>query len=112
MENEPDQYATQITGAAIEFLRGLEAALPETFEGHIETEIAGVASVAGAVLLRDTYPQVEEMPWGAVITGTLVDQLYVAQHRMQALFVALAPRWVSIPTADGMRKSRPSTLRS
>jgi hypothetical protein len=90
MRNDPDQYGEQITRAAFAFLREFMPALPETFEGHVETEIAGAATVAGVVLLRETLPNLDEFPGGTVVTGDFVDRLYLEQHRMQALFMVLA----------------------
>jgi hypothetical protein len=60
-----------ITKTANLFLKNFGAAFTNTPKGHIETDIAGAASVAGLMILRATVPHLEKYNPGQVILSDL-----------------------------------------
>jgi len=69
----PGHYDT-INKAANLFLHNFGPGFTQTAEGHIQTDIAGAASVAGTVLLRSTVPDLARYEPGAVLLSEIHDR--------------------------------------
>src|SRR5262245_15209517 len=90
MNQNPDRYHARIEKAANQFLASFGPDLTRTQNGHIATDIAGAASVAGLMLLRQVQPDLSGIPPGSVVLGDFLDRLYGEQQQMQAFFMNLA----------------------
>jgi hypothetical protein len=76
-----------INKAAGELLHGLGPAFTNTPEGHIQTDIAAAASLAGSVLLREAVPDLERYPAGQVI----LSDTHHRQRELLGFMGAVAP---------------------
>ena len=90
MNQDPDRYHARIEKAANQFLASFGPGLTRTPTGHIETDIAGAASVAGVTLLRQVLPEINRFPPGSVVLGDFLEKLYAEQQQMLAFFMNLA----------------------
>jgi hypothetical protein len=109
MKQDPDKYHSQIEMAAIQFLRSFGPGLTQTEKGHIVTDIAGAASVAGLMLLREVCPQLNRFPPGSVVMGDFLDNLYKEQEQMQRFFRHLA-RQMGLSESDAWNVEPPAAL--
>lgn len=85
--NELKQVYPELNTAAGELLASLGPSFTGTPEGHIETDIAGAASVAGATLLRAVVPDLERHRAGDILLADVHD----GQGQLLRFMAAISP---------------------
>jgi hypothetical protein len=106
MKQDPDRYHARIEKAANQFLASFGPGLTRTQSGHIATDIAGAASVAGLMLLRQVVPEINGFPPGSVVLGDFLEKLYAEQQQMHAFFMNLAKQ-MGLAATEGWQSEPP-----
>jgi hypothetical protein len=109
MKQGPEKYHAQIERAANQFLASFGPGLSKTANGHIVTDIAGAASTAGLMLLREVCPELDRFPAGSVVLGDFLDNLYAEQQQMQ-MFLKYLAKQMGLSESDGWNVEPPEVL--